>query len=946
MSGSGSDSVILTTGKKNNKTGFQKRLQRFFGKAGSALAKRWQYLAIFAVPVAVMYLVYSVFEVHPYGDNSALVLDLNGQYVYFYEWFRDALHGKGDLIYSWSRNLSGEMFGIFAYYLASPFMLIICLLPRTCMLGAIELMQLAKIGTAAVTFAFYLKRTSPKSKQPKFTSVLLFSTMYALCSYMVVQLMDPMWLDGLIYLPLIFWGVHRLIEDRVMLPYIIPLALMFIAHFYIGYMVGIFTFLYFIYCIFSRDGRAIAKNWLGACGRFIFGTFTAILASAWVLLPVYKSLSLGKMDFSVADFSLRTQFKLIDFTTKLFPFTYDTVRNEGLPMVYCGILAVMLLPLFFLNSKISLKEKVSKGLLLAVTFVIMYIAPVDIAMHGFQVPNWLPYRYSFVFSFLMLVMAFRAFENLDGITGKELGAAMFGILAYIVYLDDRGYEHFTKFSVETLDTAEETINRYTIQGVWFAAIAVFVMYILLYLVKRYNNKIVYGVLCGAVFIELFASSYDTVLKIDDDVSYSKYSSYQDYMIDLRSTVDNVNEYDDTPFFRMEATYHRTVCDPIGSGYYGISHSSSTMNTPVLKGLQKLGYAYGGNYTKYQGSTLMTDAVFDIKYLIQNTKYIAHSKVPEDYSKVIDGSETGTGINVYQNPYALGLGFAVNDMMKNYVLDDKDPFVNQNNLFNYALGVNEQTYTEYMTRIFPELIDTENLATVSVSNNHTKYYYKDTSIGECHEDLVFTMPETSHLYMYFPTMYERKVNVWLAHDKDFAKEDSDFTFVGYFFEGDNYSILDLGEYEQGESVRVRISIPVDPGEAYWSDMFFYTFDEQKFVQADNELKQGLWQLTHFDERHIEGNITVSDGQMLFTTVPYEEGWTVKVDGKTVEPTVIADMFIGVELSPGTHTVSMSFLPNYFVISIIISICGLIITAVIFVFEYNNGKLIKKILGNVK
>ena len=83
------------------------------------------YFLVFFLPVAIMFSAYAFFKIHPIGDSSVLVLDLNGQYVYYYEQFRDAFHGNGSFIYNWSRNLSGEMFGVFAYYLASPFMLIL-----------------------------------------------------------------------------------------------------------------------------------------------------------------------------------------------------------------------------------------------------------------------------------------------------------------------------------------------------------------------------------------------------------------------------------------------------------------------------------------------------------------------------------------------------------------------------------------------------------------------------------------------------------------------------------------------------------------------------------------------------------------------------------------------------------------------------------------------------
>ena len=67
------------------------------------------YFLVFFLPVAIMFSAYAFFKIHPIGDSTVLVLDLNGQYVYYYEQFRDAFHGNGSFIYNWSRNLSGEM---------------------------------------------------------------------------------------------------------------------------------------------------------------------------------------------------------------------------------------------------------------------------------------------------------------------------------------------------------------------------------------------------------------------------------------------------------------------------------------------------------------------------------------------------------------------------------------------------------------------------------------------------------------------------------------------------------------------------------------------------------------------------------------------------------------------------------------------------------------------
>lgn len=121
------------------------------------LTKNYCYVIAFCVPALLMYIAYAIFGIFPFGPESVLVLDLNGQYVYYFEAIRDAFWGDGSIFYNWSRNLSGEYMGIIGYYLASPFTLIVMLLPRTMLLGSLLIMQLTKLGAAGVTFAISCK---------------------------------------------------------------------------------------------------------------------------------------------------------------------------------------------------------------------------------------------------------------------------------------------------------------------------------------------------------------------------------------------------------------------------------------------------------------------------------------------------------------------------------------------------------------------------------------------------------------------------------------------------------------------------------------------------------------------------------------------------------------------------------------------------------------------
>nr|WP_252904354.1 YfhO family protein [Secundilactobacillus silagei] len=121
----------------------------------------------------------------------------------FFAYFRHTLlsHPSG-LFYTFQKALGGEMFGVWTYYLMSPFNLLLLLFPDKSLPSAIYWITILKYGAAGLSFAWLLMKTKVQKHLP----VLAFSTSYALMGWMVANQLNLMWLDAVIILPLIIWA--------------------------------------------------------------------------------------------------------------------------------------------------------------------------------------------------------------------------------------------------------------------------------------------------------------------------------------------------------------------------------------------------------------------------------------------------------------------------------------------------------------------------------------------------------------------------------------------------------------------------------------------------------------------------------------------------------------------------------------------------------------------
>ena len=892
---------------------FLRRIQQRITGAKSS------YLAFcFIIPVVLTYLLYLAMEIHPFGNGSVLVLDLNAQYVYFFEAFRSFIHGDAELLYSFSRSLGGEFVGMYAYYLASPLSLIVALFPKGRMLEALLTLFLLKSGLCGLTFGYYLHKNSKNTNR---VMVVAFSTMYALCAFAVVHQNNTMWTDAL--LPLLTYGIEQLVKFGKYKLFVITLALTIWSNYYIGYMVCIYVALYFFYYLIAYGGgannpREKRAHFLRSFIRIAFFSLIAIAISAFIILGAYYSLGFGKNEFSNPNWALTARFDLLDFFTKFLPGSYDTVRPEGLPFVYTGLLTLILVPIFFMSKKISSREKVASIAFIGFFCLSFIASTLDLIWHGFQNPNWLNNRYSFMLCFFLLVLAYKGFGNLRRTSEKFILGICAFIILFVAVCQKQTFETYLESDSALL----------TLECVWLSVIAAVVFLVLLCLLIKNKNvrkrENLAGILAAVVCIELFCSSLTCMVKFDEDVVYSNYSGYNEFVEEMREITDLVHE-EDKSFYRMEKNRHRTVNDNMALGIKGVSNSTSTLNRKTIDFLDRMGYASVSHWSKYLGGTPVNDSLLGIKYIIDTR---ASQTCPlyytEEYSTLKNSA--------YLNPYALSIAYGVDDSVKEFDLGQhRSHFLKLNALVGAMLG--EDAPAELFIPIPIEETQSEsNSCEVSTIQGHTKYT-AEAETGS-YVTLTVTAPTDGELFFFAPSDYTRLTKMYVNG-----------TNKGEYFGSDSTRIISLGVFDEGDIVKVKLELEDEDLYLAKNEDYFYYLDIDAFREAfatlgsnpQFEVDEG-----HTDE-YLSGKITTTESDsMILSTIPYDKGWKVLVDGVEVETYETLDALMAFDIpDAGEHTLEMKYSPRIYTVGAIISVSGIIIFAAICLLELISKALFRKI-----
>lgn len=863
----------------------------FFAKAFQKLSGKKYLFFCFLVPAFIMALIYAFMGVFPFGTNSVLVLDLNGQYVYYFEALRDIITEGGSLLYSFKRALGGEFMGIFAYYLSSPLSAIVALFPKEYMTEALYFMFVLKCGLCGLSFGYYVHKTRKRAP----VSAVLFSSMYALCSYAVVMQHNTMWTDNLILLPFIMLGIEHIAKGGGIFRFVIPLTIAVFSNFYIGYMMCIFSAVYFFVYYFSKtreeiDPRKTKAHFFKSFGKFALGGILAVCICAAIILPTYYSLTFGKTDFSEPKWALTQKFDFADVLTKLFFDSYDTVRPEGLPFLYTGTLTLLLAPAYFFCKNIKLREKISTGVLLVFFIFSMNASTLDLIWHGMQKPNWLNYRYAFMLCFFLVLISFRVFENIREIKFGYFSASAAAVIGIIVILQKLEYE-----------------NLPDLTAVWVTIGAVLLFTAILKAVsspKEITHSTAVIALTLIVCFELFTSGLLNLFDLDNDVKYSGRTGYRTFIDEVSTVTDDIKESDGS-FYRTEKTFHRKTNDNLALGINGLSNSTSTLNADTIEFLNRMGFSSKSHWSKYLGRTPVADSLLGVKYVISEL-----DKDPLDFYTPVKEYEEINYI-YYENPYALPVAYGVSPSYLNASIGDDgmypSPLSKMNHLVNMMLG--EENAEGVFTGIEYDTYTTNNLSEIYTSD-HIKYEPVDPEEASSVTYFV-TAVYDGPLYCYFPSEYIRESTLFINGEQS-----------GTYFGNETYRIVELGTYEAGETVTVRLELKKSTLYIYDRGYYFWQTDPDRFVYAMEKLAESPFEITEHSDTVLSGTINVKEGnEQIFTSIPYDEGWKVYCDGTEVEITEGAEALITFELSEGEHSLVLEYKPDCVKYGTLISAFGI-------------------------
>ena len=850
----------------------------------------------------------------PFGNASMLYSDAYHQYYPFFLSFRKALRAGESLLYSWDVGMGMDYLGLIAYYLASPLNLLSVLVPDSLTLIYFSFLIPLRLGLASMFFAMFLRKVTGKND----LSISLFGCFYGLCAWSMAYLWNSMWLDTFALLPLVMMGMLALLQERKFMLYTLTLFLSVFSNYYIGLFTCIFVLLVFLcYEICRWDG--IRKFSIDLLLMALF-SMLALAMTAVLELPALAALQ--NTQSSVNTFPTGFRLNIADENT--WKGLLDAMRQvagnmngglepsfkEGLPNLYCGVFANAFAFLFLMTPKVRIRDKICAVMLLLFFNISFIIRQLDYIWHGFHFTNMIPYRFSFLYSFVLLYMAYRAYVERERFPLWQVILAAFLSVGILLCSDSRldpmflcyngaflllyffllVYPRVFRKLPEDADAEAAALRKEAVSERFRMSKSLLLIVIALEMVLNLVN---FGANFSATTISF----------------YPRGKEYSASMIRYM----HEREWDEL-FFRAETTHSQTLNDGALNGYYGISTFTSSANVKVTEFARKLGYGAKNTYNRYcyEESSPVANLFLGIKYMIERQGKVEENPFFNDLHHYGD-------VHLLENNAYLPLGFLANNALAQVSFQyDQDPFDFQNELFCAATGLEENVWYHLDgTQLSITAADAEVSSTTPGGSCH---YTTGSADGRVNYQ--YTIDRDGFLCVYLDLSERNDFTLWRNGEELYSE---------------TYSLPQMASVCQvtaGDVIDVALACDAN-GSGSISVVAAMT-DNAVFWQGYNNLNQSTLELTQFHTTRVEGQILCNRDGLLYTSIPQDGNWRVYVDGEEVTPVCVGDVMLSVPLTKGYHTVTFRYQNHAFLIGLGVSLLSTAVLVGLYVLIYPGRK----------
>ena len=846
--------------------------------------RKWNYVGLaFGFTFVGFLMVMIVKGLCPFGDSAMLYSDAYHQYYPFFLAFRRAIHSGESLLYSWDVGLGMDYLGLIAYYLASPLNLLSVILPESWMLPYFSLLVPLKLGLASMFFALFLKKVFDTED----IGLALFGSFYGLCAWALAYLWNIMWLDTFALLPLVVLGMVSLLTKRKFLLYTLTLFLSIWANYYVGFFTCVFLLLIFFCYEFCRWGGW--KKFFIDLG--LMALFSAIAIGMTALLELPALAALQTTQSSVNTFPEGFQLNIADEDT--WRGLLDAMRQvagnmnggleptfkEGLPNLYCGLFANAFAILFLFGKDIRTKDKICAVLLLLFFNISFIVRQLDYIWHGFHFTNMIPYRFSFLHSFVVLYMAYRAYLQRDSFRFWQILCAGLLAIGLVLCADNRFDPMYLAYN---------------------GAFMLLYLFILVYphtfrkspqgddeeQVRVYQRKVAAqqqqckGFLCMVIALEMVLNliNFGAHFPGTSTAFYPRGKEYTASMIRYM----HEREWDEL-FFRAETTHTQTLNDGALNNYNGVSAFTSSANVNVTEFMRKLGYGAKNTYNRYcfEESSPVSNLFLGLKYMIERKGAVENNPYFTDLHYYGD-------VHLLENNAYLPLGFLAEPELAELSFEgSEDAFDFQNDLFMAATGGDDRVWRHLYGSVL-----SISAAEATLAN--------ETTDGYC----TYTTENSPGVVTY---QYTADREGFLCIRLDLSKR-NDFTVSlnGETLYSESISLPQMLAVSQvGIGDVVEIAIDCASNESGTINISAALMNDAVFQEGYSRLSQSVLELDRFSTTALDGTILCNREGLLYTSIPQNGNWHVYVDGVEVESQMVGNAMLAVPLTKGYHEIALRY-----------------------------------------